>query len=187
MNKPGNPHIKSLTMAAFAVVLSAVGPMFFRGPLSLVSALFVPAVLVLFTKDGGPVYHALTAVALLAVAAMFFQTQIVFVLGYVLLSFALRLLVTAPNLTLRLQPALVAGYTLLAVVVLFLGIRLTDFIFGIPLHTMMLRISGNNLWVYFSILLVEALLVSGLNIAFLKVLLPRVTTAWQKQAENLWD
>jgi fucose 4-O-acetylase-like acetyltransferase len=187
MKKPVHPRTKPLTMAAFAVALSAVGPMFFRGPLSLVSALYVPAVLVLFTKDGGLTNQVLTAIALLAVALLFFQAQIVFVLGYVLLSFTLRLLVAAPNLTLRLQPALVAGYTLLAAAVLFLGIRLTDFIFGVPLHAMMLRISGNNLWVYFGILLVEALLISGLNISFLKVLLPRVTTAWQKQAENTRD
>lgn len=77
----------------------------------------------------------------------------------------MKLLATAQN-TPRLGYLLFIPYLLLNSLLLFIGLKVTDFIFLTPLHAMMLRLSGGSLFRYAAIMVLEATVVSGLHLVF---------------------
>lgn len=168
---------KVLLMSAFSLAICILCLLVFRGPLSIASALLIPAVIVVFSKRCGISYDVLTSAGLIAVTFFFFQAQIFFVIAYLLLSFGLKVLLVSPDMTVRLKPARVIIFVLLATAVLYIGIRLTEWVFMVPLHRMMLSLSGHNGLRYFAMLLAEGTLVFVLNAAILKALFPKIRAA----------
>ena len=164
-------------MSAFSLAFCILCLLVFRGPLSIASALLIPAVIVAFSKNHGLLYYVLTSAGMIAVTFLFFQAQTFFVIVYLLLSFALRLLLVSSDMTVRLQPVRVIIFILLAAAVLYIGIRLTQWVFLVPLHRMMLRLSGDDPLRYLAILLVEGTAVFALNAAILKAFFSRIKAA----------
>jgi len=164
--------IKTLTMSAFGLALSVLSLLLFRGPISIVSTFLVPAIIVLFSGNKNRGY-VLTSMSLLTVTLLFFPTQTIFVIGYILLGLFLKLLAFDSNLRVKLINLNFILYVIITALVLFLGIRLTELIFLVPLHTMMLRISGNTPLLYVGILIVEGILISIFNFGLLKLLISR--------------
>jgi hypothetical protein len=164
-------------MSAFGLALSVLSLLLFRGPISIVSTFLVPAIIVLFSgnKNGG---YVLTSMSLLTVTLLFFPTQTIFVIGYILLGLFLKLLAFDSNLRVKLINLNFILYVIITALVLFLGIRLTELIFLVPLHTMMLRISGNTPLLYVGILIVEGILISIFNFGLLKLLISRPFPQW---------
>ncbi|MCR3956934.1 MAG: hypothetical protein NUK57_11615 [Gudongella sp.] len=171
--KNNEGKIKTLTMSAFGLALSVLSLLLFRGPISIVSTFLIPAIIVLFSgnKNGG---YVLTSMGLLTVTLLFFPTQIIFVFGYIILGHFLKLLIIDSNQRVKLITLNFILYVIITTLVLFLGIRLTELIFLVPLHTMMLRISGSNPLLYLGILFFEGLLVSIFNFALLRLLNSRI-------------
>lgn len=164
--------IQTITRASFTLALSAVCIMMFRGPISIVSTFLIPPIIVLFSNRYISLYYILTFMGLVLMTMIFFPTQLVFVFTYILLALVLD------NITKKggKYPSFnkIITYISLTIITLFIGIRLTQLIYMIPLHTMMLRISRNNFFFYFAILFVEGLIVSMFNFGILKVLRKRV-------------
>ena len=164
-------------MSAFSLALCVLSLLMFRGPLSIASALLIPAIIVVFSKNRSFYYYLLTSVGLVLTALLFFHAQTVFVTMYLLLSAALRVLLTNSNMELSLKPVPALVYILFSSAVLYLGIRLTEWIFLVPLDKMMLRLSANDALRYMGIMLAEGLLVFLLNAAILKAFLTRIKVA----------
>ncbi len=108
---------------------------------------------------------------------LFFQAQTFFVIAYLLLSFGLRLLLVSSDMKVIFKPFRVIIFVLLATAVLYIGIRLTQWVFLVPLHRMMLSLSGYNDLRYFAMLLAEGTLVFVLNAVILKTLFPKIRAA----------
>ena len=167
-------NLNALLMSAFSLALCVLCLLMFRGPISISSSLLIPAIIIVFSKNNGFSYYLLVSSGLMIVVLLFFQAQTVFVVGYLLLSAALRILLINPRMELSLKPVPVLVYILIAAAVLYLGIRLTEWIFKVPLHRMMLSLSANNDLRYAAILLAEGFLVFLLNAVILKVFLSRI-------------
>ena len=168
---------KVLLMSAFSLATCILCLLVFRGPLSIASALLIPAVIVVFSKSCGILYHVLTSAGMIAVTFLFFQAQVFFVIAYILLSFGLRLLLVSAGMEVRFKPFRVIIFVLLATAVLYIGIRLTEWVFLVPLHKMMLSLSGYNDLRYFAMMLAEGTLVFVLNAVILKALFPKIRAA----------
>ena len=172
MKKP-DQKIKTLTMSAFGLALSVLSLILFRGPVSIASTFLIPAIIVLFSANKLEGY-ALTSIGLLSVTLIFFPTQLVFVSSYVVLGLLLKLLAVSSKLKVKFNPIKFIIYTTITSLVLFAGIRLTELIFLVPLHRMMVGISGGNPLVYAGILLFEGLLVATCNFSILKLFMTRI-------------
>lgn len=168
-----NQKIKTLTMSAFGLALSVLSLILFRGPISIVSTFLIPAIIVLFSGNK-PEGYGLTSIGLFVVTLLFFPTQIIFVAGYLILGLFLKLLAVSSSLKVRFKPIGFILYTTITSLVLFAGIRLTELIFLVPLHSMMVGISGGSPLSYAGILLLEGLLISFFNFGILKLFKSRI-------------
>jgi len=168
---------KTLLMSAFSLAFCILCLLAFRGSLSVASAFIIPAVIVAFSRNCGISYYVLTYTGLMVVTFIFSQTQMFFVMAYLLLSFALKGLLVTPDLEIRFKLVNIIIYILLTTAVLYTGIRITQWYFLVPLHRMMLILSGYNDLRYFVILLLEATLVFVLNAIILKALFPKIRAA----------
>lgn len=167
-----NGKIKTITMSALGLALSVVSLILFRGPTSIFSTFLIPAILVIFS--GNRTYgYALTSMGLLFVTLFFFPTQLVFVSGYVILGHLLRLLSLSTNHRVKVKSGKFILYMGLTSLVLYSGIRLTQFLFLVPLHTMMLGLSRGNPLLYAGILAIEGLFISVFNFGILKLFFSR--------------
>ena len=167
-----------LTMAAFALCLSVIAFLLFRAVLSFLAAIVVPVVIVMFDRTDHRRYYLLMTAGLILFSFLFFRTQLVFVIGYLLLSLAMRSALLTPDMNIKITPLRVSLYALLVSLALFICIRLTELVFSVPLHGMMLRMSGSNPFIYLLILLIEGLLVSGGSILLLTASRARIR-AWK--------
>ena len=165
---------RMLTMAAFTLALSSVSIFLFRGPLNILSAFLIPAIIVLFSRGYGISYYILIFIGLLLTSALFFQTQLIFTAGYAFLAVGLRLFLVDQNMNLKLRISKILLYMGSVILILFSGLWLTEKLFLIPLHTMMLKISGGQIPVYLGILLIESVLVTLCHILVLNVFLEKL-------------
>ena len=170
-------ELRSLTSAALALAVSTVCLLIFRGPVSIVAALIIPAVIVLFACQNKPLYSGLLSIGLLVVTLLFFQTQLLFVAGYLCLALALNNLLISADMKVRLHPLPVMLYLLVTVIILYGGIRLTEHLFLVPLHQMMLRLSGHNPLRYAAIIFAESLFICAFNVVILKLFISRTAGA----------
>ncbi len=165
---------KVLTRSAIALALSMISLLLFRGATSIVSTFIIPVVIVLFSKRNEPISFIYIATGLLMMTALFFQTQIVFVAGYLLLSLVLKYyLLDYRNKVMFSVPGILK-YLFAVIVILFIGIQLTQWIFLIPLHDMMLKLSNNQPLRYIGILLMEGIAITLVNLLLLKALTSRI-------------
>lgn len=151
-----------LATSAMAIALCSVSLVMFRGSLSLLSAICIPIILTVFLIKYDRVSYLISVGTLLIITLMFFTTQLIFVFLYIQMAVFLRKLVFSEGLMAKSGVYIIGfgGYLLITVLVLFVGIRLTEFIFEIPLHKMMLNISNGSLVIYLLILTAEALIIS---------------------------
>ncbi len=162
-----------LTMSAIALALSVVSLLLFRGPISILSAFIIPAVLVLFTSGERKTFP-FTAIGLIIMTGLFFQTQIVFVPGYLFLALFLRRFFMDSEREMKVSLAGVLLYIATVMLILWIGIQLTQMIFLIPLQDMMLRLSGHDPLRYAGILFAEGAAITLFNLLLLKAFLSRI-------------
>ena len=168
-------HTKVVIMASLSLAISSVCIVLFRGPVSILSAFAVPATLVLFSRGYGRLYPVLVSLGLLLISLMLFQTQIVFAASYLAMALAIRLLLLDAEMNLSVGLGRGLLFQAIVALLLFAGLWLTEKLFLIPLHTMMLRISGGRAEIYVLLLVLEALLISACNILLLKGFLKRIS------------
>lgn len=167
-------QINVLTRSAIALALSVVSLLLFRGAISIVSTFIIPVVIVLFSRRNELYSFVYIAAGLLMMTVLFFQTQIIFVIGYLLLSIVLKHFLMDSALMVKLSFSGILKYLLAVIIILFMGIQLTQMIFLIPLHDMMLRLSNNQPYRYFGILLVEGIAITLVNLLLLKAITSRI-------------
>lgn len=155
---------KEFVYSSLALALSSASLGVFRGPISIVSALFVPSILAIFLKNSGKAYRMLTYAGMLAIALLFFQTQVIFALGYIMLSIAFKAFQEEAGTRHGNRFARMSAYVAFTAIVLFVCLYLTEAVLGVPLHAMMIRITRQNPIVYALVLVLEALLVCFANI-----------------------
>lgn len=171
-----NEQTGVLTRSAVALVLCVVSLLLFRGPSSIISTFIIPAVIVLFSSHSKPTSFLYIATGLMMMTGLFFHTQIIFVIGYLSLSIALKHFLLDASMKVRVSPFGILRYLLSVILVLFVGIQLTQILFLIPLHDMMLRFSNNQLVRYFAILLLEGGVITVMNLLILKAFASRIRT-----------
>ncbi len=165
---------KALVVSSLALALSSASFLVFRGPISLVSALLVPSILVVFLRKSGRAYEVITYIALMIMVLLFFQTQVVFAFGYILLALAFKAFVSKPGTQVGRRILQLLLHVVLVALVLFICIILTEAVLGVPLHSMMMRMSRQNPAIYVGILLLEATLVCTVNILLIKSISARL-------------
>ncbi|MEA5018698.1 MAG: hypothetical protein VB009_08330 [Erysipelotrichaceae bacterium] len=166
------PHynIKTITHAAFALLLCLFCLSFFRGPTSIISAFLIPVTIVLFDKYASKYYYLILVSTLLPVTFILFQTQFIFILGYLLLALLLRAFLLNNERKLLLSFFRVINYYISVVFVLYISIRFTDILLKTSLHLMMLSLTNNNAILYLIILMVEGFAITVFNIIIFKLL-----------------
>jgi hypothetical protein len=167
-------QINVLTRSALALALSVVSLLLFRGTTSIVSAFVIPVVIALFSKRNEVLSFVYIASSLIMMTVLFFQTQIIFIIGYLLLSLVLKHLLMDSAMKVKFSFTGILKYLLAVMAILFMGIWLTQVIFLIPIHDMMLRFSNNHPLRYLGILLVEGIAITVVNLLFLKATTSRI-------------
>lgn len=153
-----------IAASGLALTLCLLSLMLFRGILSLLQALIIPVVIVLLTARQPWIYTFAAGISLLALTLVFFPTQLVFMIIYLLMAFMLLGLVKMTRNGSRRRYLLFIPYLLLNCLLLFFGLIMTDFVFMTQLHAMMLRLSGFNMVLYAAIILLEAAFISSLHL-----------------------
>lgn len=165
---------RALAASSLALALSVASLITFRGPISIISAMLVPSFLVLVLGRVGRAYQLASGVALVIIAAFFFQAQVIFVIAYIMLALAFRVFagsfVASAGSRVILYPLLMAAVAM----VLFCSLYLTEAVLGVPLHRMMLRISRNDPAIYAGVLLLEAALVCSVNLLLIRAISSRL-------------
>lgn len=159
--------------SALSMAVSLLSLLIFRGPVSIFSAFLIPAIIVVFAGSFGLPYYILTTGGLLLTTFLFFPTQILFVVGYALLALFLKLIFLKGE-RLRTNFPRVLVYAATASLAVFIGIYLTELIFMVPLHSMMIRLSGGSPLIYGFIIGAEGGLIAISNLLLLKVFVSRL-------------
>ena len=159
--------------SALSMAMSLMSLLIFRGTVSILSAFLIPAIIVVFAGNFGLPYYILTTGGLLLTTFLLFPTQILFVMGYALLALFLKPLFLKEE-RLRTNFPRVLIYAATASFVVFIGIYLTELIFLVPLHSMMIRLSGGRPLIYVLIIGAEGGLIALSNILLLKVFVSRL-------------
>ena len=166
--------LRALTVSSLALALSSASLLAFRGPTSIVSALIVPSLLESFLGRVGRGYRLAAYACLLAISVLFFQTQVIFAFGYILLGLAFRAVLSNPCAKSGYRGLRFALAVALSALVLFICLILTETLLGVPLHAMMMRISRQNPAIYAGIIVFEATLVCLINIMVIRVVSSRL-------------
>jgi hypothetical protein len=167
-------QINALTRSALALALSVLSLLIFRGTTSIFSAFIIPVVIALFSKRNEVLSFVYIATSLIMMTVLFFQTQIIFIIGYLLLSLVLKCFLMDAAMKVKFSFTGILKYLLAVMAILFMGIWLTQVIFLIPIHDMMLRFSNNHPLRYLGILLVEGIAITLVNLLFLKAMTSRI-------------
>ncbi len=170
-NKPDSSAIRltskkarSIAASGMALTLCMLSLMLFRGIFSLMQALIIPAVLALLTARQPWIYTFAASLSLLVLTLVFFPTQFVFIITYLLMTAALlKLMVLTQNGSLQ-RYLLFIPYVIINGLLLYSGLRMTDFVFQTQLHAMMLRLSGDHSLLYAAIMMLEAAFISSLHL-----------------------
>ncbi len=165
---------RTITLAAFVLSLCIICIMLFRGSMSIMSSLLIPPLIAVFSLNQKKIYWLYVTLGLILTVSVLFNTQIIFVSGYILLALALRYLMAGRDSNINTGFFNSAAYIILSMAVIILGIMLTEKVFLIPLHSMMLRISGGKLVVYTGIIFVESALIFISNIMIFKLLFSKL-------------
>ena len=160
----------TMARAAIALALCISSLILFRGTISIVSAFFIPAIIAGFSFNVKNLYFSFIYIGLILITLLFFTTQIVFVTAYIFLSIAIRMFLLDEYLKVKASLPNSIIYVILVIIILFLGLWCTEFFLQIPIHTMMLRLSGGNYFKYFGILLIESIFIFIFNILILNSL-----------------
>lgn len=158
----------TLARASIALALCISALILFRGTISIFSAFFIPAIIAGFSINVKKVFFPVTYLGLILITFFFFTTQIVFVTAYIFLSVAIRRFLLDEYLKVKIYLSNSIIYVILVIIILFSGLWFTEFFLQIPLHTMMLRLSGGNWFKYLVILLSESILIFVLNVIILQ-------------------
>lgn len=158
----------TLARASIALALCISSLVLFRGTISIFSALFIPAITAGFSINMKKSFFLITYLGLILITLFFFTTQIVFVTAYIFLSVAIRKFLLDEYLKVKIYLSNSIIYVILVIIILFSGLWFTEIFLQIPLHTMMLRLSGGNWFKYLAILLSESILIFVLNVIILK-------------------
>lgn len=166
---------KSSLVAAssIAIGLSLASLIVFRGPLGITSSVTVPIILALVMRKNSLRDLAFTGVALVLLTFILAVTQTVFAALYLLLAVFIRIFLinsTANGINKLIMTAI---YLLSVASAIYIGIRATEAVFGVPLHRMMLGFSNGNPIVYILIITVEALVIGGIHLMMTRILLGR--------------
>ncbi|MDW7655977.1 MAG: hypothetical protein SCM11_02255 [Bacillota bacterium] len=153
-----------LAVSSLALTLCLLSLMLFRGVLSLLQALIIPILIVLLAASQPWIYTFAAGLSLLVLTLVFFPTQVVFMAVYFMMAIFLWGLVSLMKSKSRKRWLLFIPYVILNSLLLFFGLRMTDFVFQIPLHAMMLRLSGDDSLRYAAIMSLEAAFISGLHL-----------------------
>ncbi len=160
----------TLARASIALALCISFLILFRGTISIISAFFIPAIIAGFSFNMKKLYFTFIYLGLTLVTLLFFTTQIVFVTSYIFLSVAIRMFLLDENLKVKVSLSNSIIYIILVIIILFLGVWFTEIFLQIPLHIMMLRVSGENYFKYFVILLIESIFIFIFNVLILNSL-----------------
>lgn len=140
----------------------------FKGPTNIVNALFVPLTLFVFSYKNTLKERLIFYAAVVLFSALFFSVQVFFVLVY---CFIAAILSFIEEKKIR---KILAFFLLTTSVSLcfYVGLVLTDLFFRTHINAIMMKILDNQLLVYFSIILLEAGVVSifliGLSTMFVR-------------------
>lgn len=169
-----NTKARSLAFSGVMIAISLLCLVLFRGVLSIVQAIIIPVVIVLFSYKLPRVHILANRLSLLVLSLIIFPVQVVFVLTYLLMAAFLQGVCHYSNLqpirkwTARIFYFLFIGF------MLYIGIIMTDIILGTHLNEMMRQLSRGNYMIYFVIILIEALIVSTIHIVSLYIIRRRI-------------
>lgn len=154
-------HVSIRTVAiaqgALTIALIFVSFLLFRGAVNILNAFFVPLVLYFYSVGKKPWELFAVNGVLVLFCVIFFPMQIVFVVIYCLLAFALKVLNDV-----KVHPAFASLLLTIGVSISFwAGIILTDFIFGTRVNVIMIELLRGNVLAYIILLLAEGALVGG--------------------------
>ena len=153
-----------LTASGMTLTLCLLSLMLFRGVLSLLQALIIPVVIVLMTGRQPWKYTIAAGLSLFVLTLAFFSTQVVFMVVYFMIALTLLGMLSLMKSGSRQRCLLFIPYWILNSLLLFFGLKMTDYVFQTPLHAMMLRLSSDDSLRYAAIMMLEAAFISGVHL-----------------------
>ena len=149
-----------LALSGMTLTLCLLSLMLFRGVFSLVQALIIPIVFVFLTTNQPWKYTGAASISMLILTFVFFSSQIVFMIIYLMMASFLMVLVSMIQRGSRKSYLLFIPYLIINGTLLFVGLRMTDVVFQTQLHAMMLRLTDNNNFLYVAIMMMESAFIS---------------------------
>ena len=159
---------KTLVYGAGAITLILVSFFFFKGVTNLINCITVPLIFLFFTQDFDSRSNLAIGTSVLLAVVFLFPSQILFVLIDLGMAVLLRFILRQHSMIRLLYPILVTF-------LLISGVVLTDKLFQTQINSFVMRISGENGYIYFLIFFIEGLIISGLHFLFYHRILRRLT------------
>ena len=164
--------IRSITLGALTIALIVVCFTFFKGITNILNAFFVPMLLFSFSINRKAIDLIVVFTASIAMCALFFNLQLIFIVFYCIIAFILSTL-NRKNIGVALSA------TILSVTITFFfwsAIILTDMIFKTRMNEIMLKILNGNRLVYLLILAFEGTVVGIGQLLASRFIIKRIRT-----------
>lgn len=142
---------RTIARPALGLAICVICLLIFRGMASLLGAIFIPPVLAVFTYRSSKTILLGVIISLTIISILFFTTQTIFVIIYILLALNIRAFFPQMNKRKYFFPLYIAA----TMISIYTGIRLTQLMFMVPIHTMMVRLSSGNIFIYMLIITIE--------------------------------
>lgn len=142
----------------------------FKGPTNILNALFVPLTLLIFSFKSNFKERMIFYSTVILFSALFFNTQIFFIIAYCFIAAILRVIQVNSFKTIGSLLLLTMSVGFL----FYLGIVLTDLVFQTRINSIMMNVLNNNILVYTVVIIVEAGIVSVFLFWFSKLFMRRM-------------
>lgn len=147
--------VRSITFGALTIALIVVFFTFFKGVTNILNAFFVPMILFTFSINRNTLELLAVFVAAIAMSALFFNLQLVFIVFYCIIALILSIL-SRKNINFVLSAVILSA----AVTFFFWSaINLTDILFKTRMNEIMLKLMNENKFLYMMLLTFEGTVV----------------------------
>ena len=162
-----------ITLSAIAIGLSLISMITFRGPISIISTVTIPIIMAVLLGSYSIGYFIIASSVFVFLTLVFFTSQGIFALIYTFMAMNIKFIIMDKRI---FKNRLIEGliYIVFTMILIYLGIMLTEIIFMIPLNSMMLNISKGYLVIYWLIILLEALLVYMSHSTLVRIIFKRL-------------
>ncbi|SDB90642.1 hypothetical protein SAMN05421734_102370 [Pelagirhabdus alkalitolerans] len=156
-----------LIHASIGLALTIISLVLFRGTTSIVSFILIPVILAYFSQN--KLMKRILMTAFLIVVLLVAQTQLIFAVTYILLTNLYK-----PLFSRKITKTHFALTIVSVMFSLIVSLMLTEWLFQVPIHSMMLELSNHIISIYVAIIFLESIFIVGCQLTIIYQLKKRL-------------